>query len=98
MMLPTATRNQVTATGTPRSTSPVSMSVATTIAPEFTMLFAATVRAGSDLGTVVVRKAYNGTTNMPPATATPNRSRTTAQPSGCARNSDVPTSSGEAGQ
>ena len=56
-MLPTATRNSVSATETPSRTSPVSINVATTIAPEFTMLFAATVRAVSDLGTVVVRKA-----------------------------------------
>src|SRR5215207_9436689 len=55
--LPNATRNNVSATDTPTRTNPVSIKVATTIAPELTMLLAATVRAVSDLGTVVVRKA-----------------------------------------
>ena len=42
---------------TPACTSTVNRIAASTIAPELTMLLAATVRAVSDLCTVVVRKA-----------------------------------------
>jgi len=55
--LAAATISIVSSTDTPTRTRPVRMIAASTMKPELTMLFAATVRAVSDLGTVVVRKA-----------------------------------------
>ena len=63
-----------------------------TIAPEFTTLLAAIVRAVSDLSTQVVRKAYSGTTNMPPAMDMPSNASSKPPASGWEKNSATPIS------
>src|SRR3546814_15907352 len=59
-----ATISSVSSIVRPRPMSRLRTSVAATMKPELTILFAATVRAVCDLATVVVRKAWSGTANM----------------------------------